>query len=131
MSAANAEPDIANPTTADRTTFFMETPLFRPATAGEISIGAAKRQGQKASNCCLFRRNRHLSTKPRHKGVMCGTAATPVGRVGLCRLLAVGGEPLVDQRHGSVQRRVAHALLLAEELHQLVGALDVRRAVVE
>jgi hypothetical protein len=32
MSAANTEPDIAIAATTDRTTLFMETPLFRPAT---------------------------------------------------------------------------------------------------
>ena len=52
-------------------------------------------------------------------------------RVGLCRLLAVRFEPRVDQSDLRVDGRMAHALLPGDELHQLVGALDIGRAVVE
>src|SRR4051794_25265666 len=40
------------------------------------------------------------------------------------RLLAVGGDALIDQRHLGVDRRVAQALLPGNQLHQLVGAFD-------
>src|SRR6185295_16845749 len=50
---------------------------------------------------------------------------------GSSRLLAVGLQPRVDQRNGGVDDGVAQPLLLGDELHQLVGALDVGDAVVE
>src|SRR5262249_10401429 len=57
----------------------------------------------------------------------------PVGqRIWLgCRLLAIRLEPGVDQRHGRVDDRVAQPHLGRNELHQLVGALDIGHAVVE
>ncbi len=61
--------------------------------------------------------------------------ATPMsGRIapesGLSRrLFAVGFEPRVDQRDDPVDHRMAQTLLLGDQLHQLVGALDIGRAV--
>src|SRR5581483_4882829 len=46
-------------------------------------------------------------------------------------LLAVGLEPRIDQRYLRVDRRKAQPLLLGDELHELVGALDVRRSVLQ
>jgi hypothetical protein len=54
MSAANAEPDIANPTTTDRTTFFMKRPCFARQHSGEISIGAAKATSAKGEQLLPF-----------------------------------------------------------------------------
>jgi hypothetical protein len=45
------------------------------------------------------------------------------------RFLAVGLQTLVDQGDNGVDLRIAHALLPADELNQLVGALYVLRAV--
>src|SRR5882724_4412032 len=47
------------------------------------------------------------------------------------RLLAVGLDPRVDQGDLGVDRRVAQALLPGDELHQLVGALDVGGAILQ
>src|SRR5262249_12371569 len=49
----------------------------------------------------------------------------------LRRLLAVRLEALIDQRHAGVDGRMAEALLLGDQLHELIGALDVGHAVVE
>src|SRR5579875_2125774 len=47
------------------------------------------------------------------------------------RFRAVRLEPRIDQRDLRVDRGVALALLARDELHQLVGALDIRRAVLQ
>src|SRR5499427_10839367 len=57
-----------------------------------------------------------------------GPAANAVSRR---RLLAVGLEPRVDQRDLGVDRRMAQTLLLGDELHQLVSALDIGSAVLQ
>src|SRR5258708_4789815 len=46
-------------------------------------------------------------------------------------LLPIRIEPGIDQGDGGVDRRVAQALLLSDELHQLVGAFDIWRAVLQ
>jgi hypothetical protein len=46
-------------------------------------------------------------------------------------LLPILIEPGIDQGDGGVDRGMAQALLLGDELNQLVGALDVRRAVLQ
>ena len=46
-------------------------------------------------------------------------------------LLPVGRQPFIDQRDGAVDDRVPHPELLADQLHEPVGALDVRHAVVQ
>src|SRR5437762_1910817 len=48
-----------------------------------------------------------------------------------CRLLAVGLKPFVDQRHLRIDRRVTEPPLPGDELHELIGALDVGRAVLQ
>jgi hypothetical protein len=47
------------------------------------------------------------------------------------RLLAVRLQPCIDQRHLRIDRRMAQPLLLGDELHQLVRALDVGRTVLQ
>src|SRR5262249_5315965 len=47
------------------------------------------------------------------------------------RLFSIGFEPRVDQRDDSVDDRMAHALLLGDQLHEFVGAFDVGRAVLQ
>ena len=54
-----------------------------------------------------------------------------VRQLALSGLLPIGGQPLVHQRDGAVDDRVLHPELLSDELHQAVGALDVRHAVVQ
>ena len=49
----------------------------------------------------------------------------------LSRLLPVCRQPLVDQRDGAIDDRVPHPELLADQLHEPVGALDIRHAVVQ
>src|SRR5262245_35448570 len=50
----------------------------------------------------------------------------------LCgRLFPVRRQPLIDQRHGGINNGVAQALLAGNELHELIGALDVGGTVVE
>src|SRR3569832_1786089 len=68
-------------------------------------------------------------TKPRRgwlwRGVSSSTCVRDLGR----RLLPVGREPLVDQSDDGVDILVLHALLLGDELHQLVSVFVVGRAV--
>src|SRR5262245_11154230 len=51
--------------------------------------------------------------------------------LGRSRLFSIGFEPRVDQRDDSVDDRMAHALLLGDQLHEFVGAFDVGRAVLQ
>src|SRR5438552_5749734 len=51
--------------------------------------------------------------------------------LGGCRFLAVGLEPRVDQRDDPIDHRMAEPLLPGDQLHQLVGAFDVGRAVLQ
>src|SRR5258708_38716913 len=46
-------------------------------------------------------------------------------------LLPIRIEPGIDQGDGGVDRGVAQALLLSDELHQLVGAFDIWHAVLQ
>src|SRR6266568_3154738 len=50
---------------------------------------------------------------------------------GRCGLLAVGFKAGIDQRDLGVDRRMAQTLLLGNQLHQLVGTLDIGGAIVE
>src|SRR5262245_27931288 len=50
---------------------------------------------------------------------------------GRSRLLAIGFEARIDQRDDLIDDRMAHALLLCDQLHQLVGTFDIRRAVLQ
>src|SRR5215831_1335883 len=60
------------------------------------------------------------------------TIAIPVDCVFMSRrLLAVDLEPSVDQRDTRVDDRMMQALLRGDKLHELIGALDVRRAVLD
>src|SRR5262245_8288089 len=47
------------------------------------------------------------------------------------RLLAVRLQPGIDQRHRGIDGWMTEPLLLGNELHELVGAFDIGRAVVE
>src|SRR5712664_1872462 len=60
-----------------------------------------------------------------------GRAPSERPRSGGGCLLAVGFEPRVDQGDARIDDRMAETLLSGDELHQLVGALDVGQAVVE
>ncbi len=80
-----------------------------------------------------FRRRQHVPAA--FSAWVFHNLATPMnGRIapesGLSRrLFAVGFEPRVNQRDNPVDHRMAQTLLLGDQLHKLVGALDIGRAV--
>src|SRR5712672_1956692 len=47
------------------------------------------------------------------------------------RLPAVCSDPFIHQDNNGIEHGMTHALLLGDELHQLVGAFDIDRAIVE
>src|SRR5882724_10453036 len=60
-----------------------------------------------------------------------GNVAWDVTFSGRGGLLAVGFKPGIDQRYLGVDRRMAQTLLPGDQLHQLVGTLDIGGAIVE
>src|SRR5262249_16074595 len=60
-----------------------------------------------------------------------GSGGVARGMSRSCRLVEVGLKSLVDECHDCVDDRMDQSLLPGDELHELVGTLDIGRAVLQ
>src|SRR6476659_7360992 len=95
------------------------TPRWRSSDFSPIL--RMRRTGRVAASS---RRTSPTDRKNGGHGTRARAFAHPTKKLRRRGLLAVRLEPPVNQRDLRVDRRMDHALLLGDELHQLVGAFD-------